>query len=164
METGKYEAIDVARYVVNRSIEIGYPCSNLKLQKLLYFIQRAYLYIYERPCFKDDIEAWKYGPVVPEVYRNFRMFGSTGIPKIEKYLKYSRETMKFDTVLFENDLFEGADIELFDYIVDVYKEVSPLKMVELTHRQYAWIDTFKRGESSIISNDLILSSMGKKRE
>ena len=46
-----YKAMDIAQYVVNYSIEKDNPVSNLKLQKLLYYIQDAFLVEKGEPCF-----------------------------------------------------------------------------------------------------------------
>ncbi len=40
----------------------------MRLHKLLYYCQGWYLAWYGRPLFPERLEAWKYGPVVPEVY------------------------------------------------------------------------------------------------
>lgn len=53
--------------------------SNLKLQKILYLIQAYSLIQTKRPCFSEDIEAWDFGPVIPDVYRKYKQFGSTDI-------------------------------------------------------------------------------------
>jgi len=42
--------------------------SNLALQKLLYLIQAYSLIDSNEPVFEDKIEAWQYGPAVPEAY------------------------------------------------------------------------------------------------
>ena len=42
--------------------------TNLRLQKILYFIQAFSLISTGHPLFKEDILAWQYGPVVKEVY------------------------------------------------------------------------------------------------
>ena len=65
-----YKAIDVAKYIVNKCIDDGYPISNLQLQKILYFIQRYYLQKDDQ-LFDDDFEAWQFGPVIPAVYYKF---------------------------------------------------------------------------------------------
>ena len=57
-----------------------YPISNLKLQKLLYFIQAYFLVEVGKPCFSDVIEAWDYCPIVPSVYKEYRVYGSSNIP------------------------------------------------------------------------------------
>jgi len=59
--------------------EHGDPITNLKLQKLLYYAQAWCLALYNKPLFGEKIEAWVYGPVVAEVYRAFKNFGSRPI-------------------------------------------------------------------------------------
>lgn len=56
-----YSVLDVARYVVARSNRAG-AISNLKLQKVLYFIQAEFLVVQNMPCFAEQIEAWDFGP------------------------------------------------------------------------------------------------------
>ena len=64
-----YAALDIARYIIKYCKDNGYSISNLKLQKLLYFVQAQFLVTYNgRPAFEEKIEAWDFGPVVPEVY------------------------------------------------------------------------------------------------
>ena len=46
--------------------------SNLVLQKLLYFIQAYCLVVLNRAAFDEKIEAWMYGPVIPEAYYNVK--------------------------------------------------------------------------------------------
>ena len=49
-----------------------------------------FLRILKKPCFYENIEAWKYGPVVPNVYSEFKMYGSNDIPKILNYNYFER--------------------------------------------------------------------------
>ncbi|MGM1061601.1 type II toxin-antitoxin system antitoxin SocA domain-containing protein [Saccharothrix sp. Mg75] len=44
------------------------PESPMKLQKLLYYAQAWHLAEHDEPLFDARIEAWRRGPVVPEVY------------------------------------------------------------------------------------------------
>ncbi|MEV0678342.1 type II toxin-antitoxin system antitoxin SocA domain-containing protein [Actinosynnema sp. NPDC050436] len=48
------------------------PESPMKLQKLLYYAQAWHLARYDEPMFAARIEAWRRGPVVPEVYLRHR--------------------------------------------------------------------------------------------
>lgn len=75
-----YSAIDIARYIIWYCKSHGYTISNLKLQKILYFVQAEFLVSAGAPCFYEDIEAWDFGPVIPEVYHEFKIYGSSGIP------------------------------------------------------------------------------------
>ena len=78
-----YDAIDVSRYVINYSNQHEYGISNLKLQKILYFIQAYFLMstLNHTACFQDVIEAWDFGPVVPSVYHEFKQYGAGDIPR-----------------------------------------------------------------------------------
>ena len=76
-----YNVLDVARYIIWYCKKKGYSISNLKLQKILYFVQAEFLVSVGSPCFAEEIEAWDFGPVVPEVYHEFKIFGSADIPK-----------------------------------------------------------------------------------
>ena len=49
------------------------------MQKILYFIQAEFLVSENEPCFYEEIEAWNFGPVVPEVYHVYKIFGGSNI-------------------------------------------------------------------------------------
>lgn len=82
-----YDAVSIARFVINYSNKQEYGISNLKLQKIMYFIQAYFLITQDKPCFSDDIEAWDFGPVVPAAYHEFKQFGSGNIPYIDSYFE-----------------------------------------------------------------------------
>ena len=67
-------AIDVARYIVTFFQEAGDPVSNLKLQKLLYYVQGWSLALDNKPAFQDRLEAWVHGPVQSSVYGTFKSY------------------------------------------------------------------------------------------
>lgn len=68
---------DVARYMIKCAEESGRPISNLKLQKVLYFLWKGYYRENNEYLFDDDsFFAWKFGPVVPSVYYEYFMFGA----------------------------------------------------------------------------------------
>ena len=69
-----YNVLDVADYVIKYCNNHNMPISNLKLQKILYFVQAAFLSIQGFPCFPDDFVAWNYGPVIPAVYYKYKAF------------------------------------------------------------------------------------------
>lgn len=54
--------------------------THLKLQKLLYYAQGVFLaYTGGNSLFDENIMAWEHGPVVPEVYTQYKPYGKTGI-------------------------------------------------------------------------------------
>ena len=68
-----------ARAVANRLIELGRQngeyFTNLKVIKLVYFCHAWMLGIYGKPLIKQEVEAWTYGPVIPDVYHSFKRYG-----------------------------------------------------------------------------------------
>ena len=79
---------DVARFFIDlakrqNDLDRGDMMTNLRLQKLLYFAQGWHLARFGRPLFDASIEAWPYGPVVPEVYRAYKEYGREGIASAE---------------------------------------------------------------------------------
>lgn len=51
------------------------PIDQMKLQKLVYYAHAWWLANTGDSLFEDDIEAWPWGPVVPDLYYRFRDFG-----------------------------------------------------------------------------------------
>lgn len=73
-------AIDVVRFLVQHYIDAKRSITNMKSQKLLY---HAWIEFYKshdgKHLFEDDIYAWKLGPVVPEVYYEYRIYAAMPI-------------------------------------------------------------------------------------
>ena len=71
------DARQVANWFVTRARQDGRSLSIMSLLKLTYIAHGWYLESRNEPLFPNHIEAWQYGPVVPEVYRDFRRQGIT---------------------------------------------------------------------------------------
>ena len=137
-----YKALDIAKYVVSVCYEQGAPVTNLKLQKILYFIQKDFIKR-NTLAFSDDIEAWKFGPVVPSVYYHFCHFGSMPI------------TEEYKTNIFPDEVENKNAI---DHVIQDNYKIYPWTLVERTHKPNgAWAKTFKMGEGcfNIIKPTLI---------
>ena len=66
------------------------PISNLQLQKILYYLQVYFIQHEGIPLFEDEIEAWQFGPVIPEVYYEYCGFGGFEIQLLMKKEKWNR--------------------------------------------------------------------------
>lgn len=134
-----YGVIDIARYIIRYCKEKGYYISNLKLQKILYFVQAEFLVTLHVPCFRENIEAWDFGPVVPEVYQEYKHFGSSNI---------------IDDAV---DVIELPDKDrvLIEGIVDQCSNYSASQLVEFTHNQSPWLDAYEKYCNNVISKDSI---------
>lgn len=136
-----YRALSIARYIIQRYNSQNKTVSNLKLQKILYFVQAEFLVTKGRPCFAEDIEAWAFGPVVPEVYHEYKVFGSANIPSFGRSLR--------PVILMKEDQ------KLVDGIVDECARYSASDLVEITHNQSPWMDAYVPGSNNVISKESI---------
>ena len=60
--------VDVAQYVYKYYLkETDEKIDEMKLQKLLYFVQRESYALLGKPMFNEDFEGWIHGPVSKEV-------------------------------------------------------------------------------------------------
>ena len=155
-----YDVLDVSRYVINYSNEKGYGVSNLKLQKLLYFVQAYFLVMkksnescLEKRCFSQAIEAWDFGPVVPESYHEFKLFGASNIPSISSYISSEivDGNIKLNKLQFSDDCISADDRNKINAVIDMFKDYSASALVELTHKQKPWKDAYKQGRNSEIT-------------
>lgn len=140
-----YNALAVSRYIIAYEENRGRTVSNLRLQKLLYFVQSAFLAITGKPCFEDDFEAWDYGPVVPEVYRKYKIFGSTMIPSLENMDKSN---------------IQNEDRKLIDHTLEICSRYATSQLVEISHKQAPWRNAYMPGMSNVITKNSILKYVG----
>ena len=124
-----YRATDIAKYVIYFSSIKNRSVSNLKLQKILYFIQAEFLIRKGCRCFSDIIEAWDFGPVIPLVYKEFRIYGGADIPR--------REGVDLS---FE----EEVDRDIVDEISTICFDYTASELVAITHNQTPWISAYKK--------------------
>lgn len=135
------DASNLARYIVTKCTKENAPISNLQLQKILYYIQKAFLKQH-MVAFFDDIEAWQFGPVVPTVYYLYCGFGASPIRMIYADINSP----------------ELSDRQTVDTIVEEKRELSPWDMVEDTHKQNgAWDQIYRSGKGNhqVIPRELI---------
>lgn len=130
-----YNVLDIAKYVIYYCTRKGYLITNLKLQKMLYFIQAAFLVYKGFSCFEEEIEAWDFGPVVPEVYREYKVFGNSNIFLFDRKIP---------------DISE-EDREMINDMVDQCSEYSAAALVRITHDQAPWKHAYKKYYNNIIT-------------
>lgn len=146
----KYNVLDIARYVINYCNNKNEHISNLKLQKILYFIQAGFYMNKGEECFVDDIEAWKYGPVIPEVYHEFKKYGSNNIPYINEYLDFSDGLFNFKNKKYNDNFIDEYDKDLINYLVDECNKYRASELVDITHKQEPWLENYESGVNNII--------------
>ena len=79
IEYRTYSIAAVANSILDEARKRNLSVTNLKIQKLAYFVQGFALKRLEHPLFTEEIQAWTYGPVIPALYKKLKHFGSTPI-------------------------------------------------------------------------------------
>ena len=151
-----YNVLDVCRHVINYNNDMDYGISNLKLQKVLYFIQAFFLISTPEPCFREKIEAWDFGPVVPEAYREYKQFGSSNIPRVSYIIDFDSEDIWNSKVKrYVGDSIREADQKRIEAVVDRFAEYSATDLVSITHNQSPWKDAYVPHMNNEITTDAI---------
>lgn len=138
-----FSALDLACYINDKHKEkFNIRVSNIKLQKALYFLFAYWggmveksrrnqesveenFANYNNHLFKEDFQAWTYGPVIPAVYHDFDIYYAT---------KYNKES-------FEEQLYNECDGHLKPFIDDLLEEIfciSDFRLVDISHEDQAW--------------------------
>ena len=149
-----YKAITVAEYILDYCFSKGIPMSNLKLQKILYFLQVQFLHEFKEPCFSDPIEAWGFGPTIPSVYHPFSIFGAAAIP----------ESYKKDRMYWANndEAIKDQHKTVINTVIENLKSYSVSELTRFSMNQQPWkLSYFKRNKASVITVELIRAYLPK---
>ena len=119
--------------------------THLQIQKHLYYLQGWSLALRGRPAFSEQIEAWRNGPVVREVWQHLHPFDAGPITKCCSNC--------------ENRL--GDDELFFARVVwDAYKRFSAFGLRDKTHAEPPWKEAWgDLPPDSSGSNPISLESM-----
>lgn len=128
-----YTARNIADWFIQRAISDVNECggeymSHLKLQKLLYFAQGCYSVMKGEPLFPEKIYAWAHGPVVADLYPEFKSYGDRGITR------------------FRNVNIDSKTEAILEEVYQVFGQYSAWALRNITHEQDPWKKTRKNEE------------------
>ena len=111
--------INFANHILAVAYENNLSVSNLQLQKVMYFAMREQKDNHEllSQMYDEPFYVWRYGPVVPSIYRKYRGYGSRAI---------------IDSGKKDNDL------NIFNNSILILLEKDPFSLVEESHRHNFW--------------------------
>ncbi|SRR5579871_250611 len=69
-----YDVRGVANFVLDLADAEGRDITNLSINKIVFFMHSLYLVEFRKSLVSAKIEAWNYGPVFRELYREFKVF------------------------------------------------------------------------------------------
>ena len=133
-------AIVAAEQLLHIARERRMVLTPMQVLKLVYISHGWMLGLHQRPLFNENVEVWKFGPVVPGVYH--------------KYKKFRADQIKSPGKDHEKDM-EGLKRNMIGQVFDGYVTYTGIQLSELTHQEGSPWDTAWKGGMDIIPNDLI---------
>ncbi len=110
--------LEIASYICGRyRRDYGAQIDEMKLHKLLYFTQRESIVQTGSPITADAFEAWKYGPVSPDVHKYF-----------DQGKIFNKEIEAIDPVY----------TEVLDTVFNLYAQKNAWSLSTLSHGELSW--------------------------
>ncbi len=129
-----YSAKQVANHFLQKYGMNG--IAPLKLQKLVFIAHGWHLAIYDQPLVDDEYaEAWKYGPVFPSLYHEFKHRGALPIIELATDFEFS-DVDDVDSISETTPEIPRNDENtrrLLDKIWDVYGKASGIQLSNICH-------------------------------
>lgn len=159
----KYSVKQIANYFLNLAVVDGIPITPLKLQKLVYYAHGWYLGFTHRPLIRESVRAWDYGPVIPDLYDEFRKYGGSPIRELARIMRViDNEEDDFEIVFEEAEIPNGEEhVFTRDLLKKVWKEYGCYNARQLSSMTHApgtpWSEVYANSQekSPVIPNELI---------
>lgn len=129
--------MDVSEYILRKQLT-----GNLKLQKLLYFVQAYFLIKKGIPCFSDKIYAWDSGPTIPAVYRYFSRSTLFFAFPDDIYI-VENEDGRLERRCYDIENIPKDDRKLIDEVIEAFSGYTPSWMLDLIRGQDPYIKACK---------------------
>lgn len=135
------KVFDVANYIIQLANNFPYKdiqfqpdgITHLKLQKILYYTQVVFLIKKREKAFEEQILAWRYGPVIQEIYT--------------KYTSQWRNFLEVDNG-WEDSSLTPEDKKLIERTREIFGRYSANQLVEMTHSDDPWKNAVQSNEIS----------------
>ncbi|UOA14492.1 Panacea domain-containing protein [Sulfitobacter dubius] len=115
--TQMYDALTIADAMLKIGKRKGQTMTPMKLLKLVYIAHGFSLALLNRDLFQNRIEAWKFGPVIPDLYQATKRFG--------------REEIPLNLIGDPEDT--SVDPEVQSFLEDVYEKYGHLNGIQLSY-------------------------------
>lgn len=143
-----YQLAHVANSILFRAKNEEMAVSPMKLQKLVYFLYAEYLFNANDHLFAERFEAWKYGPVLDDIYQAFKEYGAS---RIKKYMPDANGLYQ----IIDTDSDRQFKIS-FDKVWYTYAAKTGIELSKITHQPCsAWYAAVSTGKIFLRDQDII---------
>lgn len=154
-----YKALAVANFFIEKAKqEKKGDLSLLKLLKLIYIAHGWHLALMNASLIEESIEAWRFGPVVSNVYHEFKHYGMGNIENPAQVLKFEGTSPKSYTPEINQD--DEEVVALLNRVWEVYKKHTAIQLANWTHLPDGpwykeWVEDGNTYPGHVMSNSLI---------
>jgi len=132
--------IDVAAYILHKKGSM----SSMKLQKLVYYCQAWSLVWDDAPLFREDIEAWRDGPVVRELF--YRHKGQFVVSHVDG----------------DASALSASQAETVEAVLADYGNSDGATLSQMTHDEAPWQEV-RRDLPEGVNSDHVITHASMKR-
>ena len=147
-----HDARAVANVMIEKGIKEGNPLTPLQIIKLTYMCQAWMLAMFGKRMFRQEVQAWEHGPVIPDVYHSVKKDGENPVKKRIKRV--------------EDERFDSEETHILNEVYEVYGHWTGFQLSNTTHLPGTpWYKTRSKhplGRSVVIPQDLIEDYYGEK--
>ncbi len=135
-----HSAVKIAKKFIDKSSSAP-DMTPMKLLKLVYMAHGWTLGLYNKSLISEDVEAWKYGPVIPELYREIKGFGKTPVPSLpDSY------TVQLD----------AEEQNIVDQVYEKYNKFTGVQLSSMTHAEGTpWHQVWNTVGCDVIPDEMI---------
>lgn len=121
--------VEFSEFLISYFYQLDNPISQLKLQKILYYIQAWNLVHFDDDLWDEAPQAWVNGPVYRTIYDKYKSNGH-GIISPEDNEDFTQKVASLN--------LSSEQLDLLDAVLHRYGKMSPLQLVYKTHAELPW--------------------------
>lgn len=145
------DSIKLSEYILAK---LG-SMNQLKMQKLLYYVEAFHQAYFECPVIEDEFEAWVHGPVSRKVWNDLK-----DVSLLYDDISFVDESDSHRVIQAIEGQLSLDQVDLIEDVLGEYGVLSAYKLECLTHEEAPWIEA-RRGvppgdpSTNLISKDLM---------
>lgn len=140
----EHDARSVANEIIRRAHNASQSITHLQVMKMVYFSHAWMLGLRHEPLIRQPVVAWRYGPVVLDIYDSLKKFGGEPI---------NRQIPGYE------ESYDSSETNLIDQVWEIYGNgrFTGGQLSTMTHdKGTPWDQTMrKNGQNAVIPDPII---------
>jgi uncharacterized phage-associated protein len=133
-----YSAKAVANYLLGRAWRERRKLDPMQIQKLVYYAHGWHLALRDQPLINEPVEAWPFGPVIADLFHEFKQWGSQPIEEAAKVRGHGLTRFGSHDANMDQEAIHDADLveakRIINRVWDVYGAFGGVQLSNMTHQ------------------------------